>query len=64
MQADAYFPPPESQGGWRYLTSPDEVRQVGGMDPVKLDNLLNTQELLLGGDSWGMAIISSATGTW
>ena len=57
MLAEAYFPPPLSQGGWRYLVQPEDVRQVGGMDPLKLDNLLHNQELLLGGDSWGIAII-------
>jgi CubicO group peptidase (beta-lactamase class C family) len=57
MPNEPYFPPPESQGGWRYLTSPDDVRQVGGMDPSKLDDLILDQERLLGGDSWGVAII-------
>ncbi len=54
---EAYFPPPESQGGWRYLTRPEDVRQVGGMHPIKLDNLMINQELLLGGNSWGIVII-------
>lgn len=31
-----YYPLPESQGGWRYLKGPDEVRSVGGMDPDRL----------------------------
>lgn len=31
-----YYPPPESQGGWRWLESPDEIASVGGMDPDKL----------------------------
>ncbi|MCP5525035.1 MAG: beta-lactamase family protein [Verrucomicrobiales bacterium] len=34
-----YFPPPESQGGWRTLPSPGDVRRLAGMDPVKLDDL-------------------------
>jgi len=34
--ADVYFPPPESQGGWRVLESPDAIRQVAGMDPDRL----------------------------
>ncbi|MSU58345.1 MAG: class A beta-lactamase-related serine hydrolase [Pedosphaera sp.] len=34
-----YFPPPESQGGWRKLESPDEIRRLGGMDPAKLEEL-------------------------
>ncbi len=35
----AYFPPPESQGGWRKLNSSDDVRRVAGMDPEKLAEL-------------------------
>ena len=23
-----YYPPPESQGGWRWLTEPDDVRAM------------------------------------
>ncbi len=35
----SYFPPPESQGGWRKLGSASDLRRVGGMDPQKLDQL-------------------------
>jgi CubicO group peptidase (beta-lactamase class C family) len=34
-----YFPPPESQGGWRALSSPDDIRRIAGMDPAKLNEL-------------------------
>jgi CubicO group peptidase (beta-lactamase class C family) len=34
-----YFPPPESQGGWRKLDRPEDVRKVAGMEPAKLDDL-------------------------
>lgn len=34
--AHHYFPPPESQGGWRKLDNPVEVRRVAGLDPDKL----------------------------
>jgi CubicO group peptidase (beta-lactamase class C family) len=34
-----YFPPPESQGGWRRLVTADEIRRLGGADPAKLDSL-------------------------
>jgi len=35
-RAGAYFPSAESRGGWRMLREPDEVRNLGGMDPDKL----------------------------
>jgi CubicO group peptidase (beta-lactamase class C family) len=38
-EAQSYFPPPESQGGWRKLETPDDVRRLGGMDPEKLTQL-------------------------
>jgi CubicO group peptidase (beta-lactamase class C family) len=34
-----YFPPPESQGGWRKLDDPDSIRKIAGMDPDKLTKL-------------------------
>lgn len=34
-----YFPPPESQGGWRKLRNPDEIRRLAGMDSAKLEDL-------------------------
>jgi CubicO group peptidase (beta-lactamase class C family) len=34
-----YFPPPESKDGWRKLDSPDDIRQLAGMDPTKLSEL-------------------------
>jgi CubicO group peptidase (beta-lactamase class C family) len=36
VSVETYFPPPESAGGWRRLESPQEVRQVGGLDPARL----------------------------
>lgn len=33
---ESYYPPPESQGGWRWLRSAEEVREVGGADPERL----------------------------
>jgi CubicO group peptidase (beta-lactamase class C family) len=36
VTATDYFPPPESQGGWRKLEDPVEVRGVAGMDSEKL----------------------------
>jgi CubicO group peptidase (beta-lactamase class C family) len=49
-----YFPPPESQGGWRKLDRPQDVRKVAGMDPGKLDDL---KEWLLQSDKRDFAAI-------
>jgi len=34
-----YFPPPESEGGWRVLTNAADLRQLAGVDPAKLGEL-------------------------
>jgi CubicO group peptidase (beta-lactamase class C family) len=39
LTAAGCFPPPESQGGWRKLDGPQDIRQLAGMDPAKLDDL-------------------------
>lgn len=36
---DAYFPPPESKGGWRRIETPESIRQLTHMDPDKLGGL-------------------------
>ena len=38
-EAVGYFPPAESQGGWRKLEKPEEVRRLGGLEPDKLSAL-------------------------
>src|SRR6185436_12504212 len=35
----SYFPPPESQGGWRRLEKADDIRREAGMNPDKLADL-------------------------
>ena len=35
--ADDYFPPPDSQGGWRTLKDAAQIRKTAGMDLTKLD---------------------------
>ncbi|MHB1081798.1 MAG: serine hydrolase domain-containing protein [Prosthecobacter sp.] len=35
--ADLYFPPPDSEGGWREAKGEKECRELGGMDLVKLE---------------------------
>lgn len=37
VQAADYFPPPDSEGGWRTLTDPKEIRAKAGMDKGWLD---------------------------
>ena len=37
LQADDYFPPPDSEGGWRTLKTAEEIRDKAGMDLVKLE---------------------------
>ena len=51
------YPPPESRGGWRWIEKPQEVRQVAGMDPEKLDMVLQFHEFRCGGDSWSIVVI-------
>lgn len=35
--ADDYFPPPDSEGGWREAKTDKDCRELGGMDLVKLE---------------------------
>ena len=35
--AQDYFPPPDSQGGWRTPKDAGEIRKVAGMDLQKLN---------------------------
>ncbi|QOV91841.1 serine hydrolase domain-containing protein [Humisphaera borealis] len=35
--ADDYFPPPDSEGGWRTLSDAADIRKIAGMDLVRLD---------------------------
>lgn len=53
---DAYVPPPESAGGWRWCKTPEEVRSLGGMDPEKLGILRESQLALFAGP-WQIVII-------
>ena len=53
----SYFPPPESRGGWRYLTGADEVRSTAGIHPELLDRALQYHANLYGSESYGIAVI-------
>jgi hypothetical protein len=55
--SERYYPPPESQGGWRWLMGAEAIRDQAGIDAAKLDQAMQRQEWLYGGDSWGIAII-------
>ncbi len=52
-----YYPPPESQAGWRWLQAPEDVRKLAGMDSNQLDLVRQQQEFLYGGPSWSIVII-------
>ncbi len=54
VTANDYFPAPESQGGWRQLDKPQDIRQIAGMDPGKLDEL---REWLLQSDKRNFAAV-------
>ena len=49
-----YFPPPESEGGWRELDQPEEIRRRAGLDPEKLAAL---KEWLLQSDQRNFAAV-------
>src|SRR4026209_1244972 len=57
--AHHYFPPPESQGGWRRLQDPAEVRRLAGVDPSKLTAL---RQWLLDSDERDFAAVVSRRG--
>jgi CubicO group peptidase (beta-lactamase class C family) len=35
---DLYFPTPDSLGGWRTLSNPEDIRQIAGINTAKLDS--------------------------
>lgn len=41
---DGYFPPPDSEGGWRTLTEPGEIRRLAGMDAERLERAYRLTE--------------------
>ncbi|MBM3768259.1 MAG: hypothetical protein FJW32_22990, partial [Acidobacteria bacterium] len=40
-----YFPAPDSKGGWRTLTAPDEIKAKTGIDIKKLDEAFEYAQL-------------------
>ena len=55
-----YFPPPESQGGWRSVDTPEEIETIGGMDRQKIAEL---REWLLASDNRPFAAVVIRHGT-
>jgi hypothetical protein len=41
LHAADYFPPPDSDGGWRTLKEPQQVRELAGIDAKRLENALD-----------------------
>src|SRR5438105_3256497 len=37
LQAAEYFPPPDSDGGWRTLTNATQIRKLAGLDLRRLE---------------------------
>ena len=58
--ATTYYPPPESQGGWRAVKSETETVTVAGMDPIKIAEL---REWLLKSDQRPFAAVVIRHGT-
>ncbi len=54
--AEAYYPPPESAGGWRRLHNDEEVRKLAGMDPFRLD-VVGEENLAMWGSPWALVVI-------
>src|SRR6267143_741116 len=54
QSVQTYFPPPESQGGWRKLDEPEDARRLAGADPAKLEGL---KEWLLQSDDRNFAAV-------
>src|SRR5882672_10363613 len=44
LHAQDYFPPPDSEGGWRTLKTPEEIRAKAGMDAAWLDHAYQITE--------------------
>lgn len=51
---EAYFPEPESRGGWRMLEKPEDIRRLGQMQPERLADL---KEWLMNSDDRNFAAV-------
>jgi len=55
-QSGTYYPPAESEGGWRRCRNDEEVRRQGGMDPKQLARV-GTMHLTFFGGPWQLLVI-------
>jgi len=55
LAAQTYFPPPDSQGGWRMATTAEEVRRLAGLDLQKLDDAF--EELSTSSKNGGLLVV-------
>ena len=55
-QAEVYYPPSESAGGWRRCRNDEEVLRLGGMDPKQLARV-GTMHLTFFGGPWQLLVI-------
>ncbi len=55
-----YFPPPESQGGWRLVETDEEIETLGGMDPARV---LELRQWLIDSDNRPFAAVVIRRGT-
>lgn len=60
LTTKSYFPPPESQGGWRQVSSDDEIETICGMDKAKITAL---RQWLLESDDRPFAAVVIRRGT-
>ncbi len=60
LTAKRYFPPPESRGGWRQVSSEDEIESICGMDKAKIATL---RQWLLESDDRPFAAVVIRRGT-
>ena len=57
--AEPYFPPPESQGGWRKLHTPEDIQRQTAASPAKLEEL---RQWLLQSDKRNFAAVVICNG--
>jgi CubicO group peptidase (beta-lactamase class C family) len=55
-QAEAYYPPSESGGGWRRINSDEDVRKLAGFDPELLD-YVGLHQMEVYGGPWVIVVI-------